>query len=189
MPDLSLKQCQRWVQPCAGKGRFSWTIRPEKECIKSCESCFANTLNLNDKGPSMKWVCFPKVLLPFIYLTLTQNKPSEFFECYLLFDPYCLTMIDELYVYALYSYANKPNKSPLKNRPFSFERSATFPPQVDQVLVDLFSSKVDRGWGGGLCRWSPTPLHIINIYIYIYIYIYIFKPTLWFLLMGNNFIS
>ena len=49
---------------------------------------------------------FPKDLWPFNYLTLTQNKPSEFFECYLLFDHYYLIMIDELYVYTLYSYAN-----------------------------------------------------------------------------------
>ena len=49
---------------------------------------------------------FPKVLWPFSYLTLTLNKPSELFEYYLLFDHFCLTMIDELYVYALYSYAN-----------------------------------------------------------------------------------
>ena len=41
---------------------------------------------------------FPKILQPFRYLTLTQNKPSEFFVCYLLFDPYCLTVIDELYL-------------------------------------------------------------------------------------------
>ena len=41
-----------------------------------------------------------KVLWPFSYLTLTQKKPSEFFECYLLFDPYFLTMIDELYLYS-----------------------------------------------------------------------------------------
>ena len=38
---------------------------------------------------------FPKVLWPFDYLTLTQNKPSQFFECYLLFDLYCLTMMNE----------------------------------------------------------------------------------------------
>ena len=38
---------------------------------------------------------FPKVLWPFSYLTLTQNNPSEFFVCYLLFDPYCLTMMHE----------------------------------------------------------------------------------------------
>ena len=103
--DINLKQCWRWLWPCAGKGGFPWAIRPKKECIKSCETCFANTLNLNDKGPSMKWVCFPKVLWSFSYLTLTQNKPSEFFECY-LFDYYCLTMTDELSIYALYSCAD-----------------------------------------------------------------------------------
>ena len=87
----------RWVRPSAGKGGFPGVIRPKKECIKSCETCFANTLNLNDKGPSMKWVCFPKVLWSFSYLTLTQNKPSEFFECY-LFDYYCLTMMSFPYM-------------------------------------------------------------------------------------------
>ena len=103
--NLSLKQCWRWVWPCARKGRFPRAIRPKKECIKSCETCFANTLNLNDKDPSMKWVCFPKVLWSFSYLTLIQNKPSEFYECY-LFDYYCLTMTDKLSIYTLYSYAN-----------------------------------------------------------------------------------
>ena len=81
--------------PCAGKGGFPGPIKPKKECIKSCEICFTNTLNLSDKGPSMKSVCFPKVLWSFSYLTLTQNKPSEFFECY-LFDYYCLTMIVQI---------------------------------------------------------------------------------------------
>ena len=100
-----LKQGWRWVRPSAGKGGFPEVIRPKKECIKSCEACFVNTLNLNDKGPSMKWVCFPKVLWSFSYLTLTQNKPSEFFKCY-LFDYYFLTMIDELSIYTLYSCAN-----------------------------------------------------------------------------------
>ena len=47
--------------------------------------------------------CFRIVLWSFSYLTLTQNKPSEFSECY-LFDYYCLTMTDELSIYALYSY-------------------------------------------------------------------------------------
>ena len=114
LPDLSLKQCQKWLWACSGKGRFPREIRPKKECIKSYETYFANTLNLNDKVPSMKWVCFPKVSWPFSYLTLTQNKPSQFFVCYQLFDHYCLTMTDELYI--LYSYADKPNKSPLRNR-------------------------------------------------------------------------
>ena len=84
---------------------FPGAMRAEKDCIKSCETCFANTLNLNDKDPSMKRVCFRKVFWSFSYLTLTQNKPSEFFECY-LFDYYCLIMIHELSIYALYSYAN-----------------------------------------------------------------------------------
>ena len=48
---------------------------------------------------------FPKVSWSFSYLTLTQNKPSEFFQCYLL-DYYYLTMIDELSICTLYSYAN-----------------------------------------------------------------------------------
>ena len=64
LPDLSLKQCWRWVRPCAGKSGFPGAIRPERECIKSCETCFANTLNINDKGPSMKWVCFPRSYSP-----------------------------------------------------------------------------------------------------------------------------
>ena len=46
--------------PCAGKAQFPRAIRPKKECIKSYETYFANTLNLNDKGPSLKWVCSPK---------------------------------------------------------------------------------------------------------------------------------
>ena len=44
----------------------------------------------------------PKVLWPFSQLTLSQNKPSEFFECYLLFDHYCLTMFDELYIHPVF---------------------------------------------------------------------------------------
>ena len=49
---------------------------------------------------------FPQSFMTFSYLTLTQNKPSEFLECCLLSDHYCLTVTDELYVYTLYSYAN-----------------------------------------------------------------------------------
>ena len=40
--------------------------------------------------------------------------------------------------------------------PFSSERSATFPPQADHVLVDLFSSVVD---GGGLWGQSSPTVH------------------------------
>ena len=46
LPALCLKQCRRWVQPWAGTGGFPGAIRPKKECIKSCETCFAkNVLN------------------------------------------------------------------------------------------------------------------------------------------------
>ena len=42
--------------------------------------------------------------------------------------------------------------------PFSFERSATFPPQADHVLVDLFSSMVARGASQAEPRhfWHPN---------------------------------
>ena len=53
----------------------------------------------------------PKVLLPFSYLTLTLNKPSQFFECYLLFDHFCLTMMEELYYTPDIPMQIKPNKS------------------------------------------------------------------------------
>ena len=55
-PDSVLKQCQRGMQPCAGTGRSQQgAIRPKKEFIKSCETCFAkNVLNLNIKDPSTK---------------------------------------------------------------------------------------------------------------------------------------
>ena len=46
--------------------------------------------------------------------------------------------------------------------PFSFERSATSPPQADHVLVDLFSSMAD----GGLCGRSPPP-HSLELKILI----------------------
>ena len=64
LTDLSLKQWQRAVQSGAGKGGFPGVIRPKKEYTKPCEKCFANTLKLNDKGPSLKWVCFPKSYSP-----------------------------------------------------------------------------------------------------------------------------
>ena len=46
LPDLSLKQWQRVVQSCAGKGGFPGAIRPKKKYVKSCETCFTkNTLS------------------------------------------------------------------------------------------------------------------------------------------------
>ena len=45
---------------------------------------------------------------------------------------------------------------------FPFERSATFPPQADHVLVDLFSSVV-AGGGGPCQRNTPPTIHSQNI--------------------------
>ena len=37
-----------------GEGGFLGAIRPKKESIKSYETYFANTLNLNDKDPCLE---------------------------------------------------------------------------------------------------------------------------------------
>ena len=91
---------------------------------------------------------FPKVLWPFA-ITLS-------FWPWLRISPYSsLNVIYCLIITAwqwLMSFMPcipmqiKPNKSPLRKGfwPFSFERSATFPPQANHVLVDLFSSVVAR---------------------------------------------
>ena len=56
---------------------------------------------------------------------------------------------------------NEPNKSPLRKRLLAllFERSATFPPQADHVLVDLFSSVVARGVEGLQAERPYTKQH------------------------------
>ena len=51
----------------------------------------------------------PKVSWPSNELAITQNNTSKFSVNHVLFNPYWLTMIDELY---LYSYVNESNKSP-----------------------------------------------------------------------------
>ena len=85
LPDWSLKQWQRAVQSCAGKCRFPRAIRPKKEYIKPCETCFANTLNLNDKGPSLKWVCLPKSYSPLANWPWLKISPqSSLFVIYYL---------------------------------------------------------------------------------------------------------
>ena len=78
-------------------------------------NCFVYTLNLNDKGPSLKWVCFPKS-----YSTLTNWPWLRISPQSSLFVIYCLIltawqwlMINELY---LYSEQIEPNKSPLRKR-------------------------------------------------------------------------
>ena len=89
----------------------------------------------------------PKVLWPSNSLAVIQNKPSEFSVNPVLFNPYWLTMIDELY---LYSCANEPNKSTWRERLWALlplREAATFPPQADHVWVVFFFV---RGGTGGL---------------------------------------
>ena len=55
----------------------------------------------------------PKVSWPSNELAITQNNTSKFSVNHVLFNPYWLTMIDELY---LHSCANEPNKSPWREK-------------------------------------------------------------------------
>ena len=151
LPELSLTQCQRCVWPCAGKGRFPGGIRPRKECIKPCETCFANTLNLNDKGPSLKWVCFPKSYSPLANWPWLRISPQSS----LLSIVWSLLPDNDWCALPVFLCKLNPIKAHWGKGswPFSFERLATFPPQADHVLVDLFSSMV--AGRGGPCKWSP----------------------------------
>ena len=92
----------------------------------------------------------PKVLWPSNYLAVTQNKPSKFSVNHVLFNPYWLTMIDELYLYPVLMNLIKAHGGK-GSGPFSFERLATSPPQADHVLVDLFF--IHGGLGG--CVKAP----------------------------------
>ena len=111
--DISLKQYQRWVRPCARKGRFPGEIRPKKECIKSCETCFANTLKLNDKGPSLIWVCIQKPYSPLAnWPWLRIRAQSSLFVIYYLI----LTAWQWLVGFTCIPVQFEPNKSPLRKR-------------------------------------------------------------------------
>ena len=119
-------------------------IRPKKECIKSCETCFANTLNLNDKGPSLKWVCFPKSYSLVANWPWLRISPKSS-----LFVIYCLivTAWQWLMSFTCILVQTEPNQSPLRKRLLAllFERSATFPPQADHVRT--YSHPLRPGWG------------------------------------------
>ena len=145
--DLSLKQCQRWVWPWAGKGRLPGEIRPKKECIKPCETCFVYTLSLNDKGPSLKWVCFPKLILAnWPWLRISPHSSLNVIYCLIITAWQWLMSF-------MYMPCIPMQINPIKTHwgksswPFSFERLATFTPQADHVLVDLFSAMAAAGRG------------------------------------------
>ena len=96
------------------RGVFGGQSGLRKECIKSCETCFAkNALNLNDKGPSIKWVCFPKFYGPLALWPWLRISPQNFFNVI-----YCLilTAWQWLMNFTCIPVQIEPNKSPLKNR-------------------------------------------------------------------------
>ena len=71
MLEVSMALCWK------GRGGFPRVIRPKKECIKSYETYFANTLNLNDKCPSMKWVRSPKFYGPLTIWPWLRISPQS----------------------------------------------------------------------------------------------------------------
>ena len=99
-------------------GQFPGTIRPKKECIKSCETCFAkNTLNLNNKGPSIKWVCFTKFYGPLATWPWLRISPQSSLNV-----SYCLIITAWQCLMRSFTYApcvprqTKPSKSSLRNK-------------------------------------------------------------------------
>ena len=118
--------------------------RPKKECIKSCETCFANTLHLNDKGPCMKWVCSPKFYGPLtIWPWLRISPQSSLNVVYYLITSAWQWLMS--FTYSLYIHRQiKPNKSLSRQRvgwALSFtERAAVsslFLHRISVVCVNL----------------------------------------------------
>ena len=108
-----------------------------------------------------------KVLWPSSWLA--QTKPWRFSVNPVLFNPYWLTMIDELY---LHSYANEPNKSPGRERLWALlplRETATFPPQADHVLGSLFLHPWRTGGGGAALKPPDTwlLLNIAHLWLYV----------------------
>ena len=95
------------------KGQIPQGIRPKKECIKPCETCFANTHSLNDKGPSLTWVCFPKSHTPLANWPWLRISPQSS-----LYVIYCLTLTawQWLMSFTCLPVQNEPNKSPWRKR-------------------------------------------------------------------------
>ena len=125
----------------------------------------------------MKWVCFPKSYSPVSnWPWLRISSQSSLFVIYCLI----LTAYDW---WALPVFLCKLN--PIKAHwgksswPFSFESSATFPPQADQVLVDLFSSVVARAGGREVGPAGGAPHRLPGYYFtFIFRIASRVKPTL-----------
>ena len=84
---------------------------------KSYETYFANTLNLNDKGPCMKWVCSPKFYGPLTiwpWLTISRHRSFNVIYCLIL------TAWQWLMSFTCIPLQIEPNKSPLRKRLLAF---------------------------------------------------------------------
>ena len=141
------------------KGRFPGEIRPKKECIKPCETCFANTLNLNDKGPRLKWVCFPKSYSPLANWPWLRISPQSS-----LFVTYCLilTAWQWLMSFTCIPVQIEPKKSPLRKRLLAlllWEISHLSSPSRSCLgrLILIGGGGVEVGCPGGRAppQWSP----------------------------------
>ena len=94
MLEVSMALCWK------GRGGFPRVIRPKKECIKSYETYFTNTLNLN-KGPSMKWVCSPKFYGPLTiwpWLRISPHSSLNVIYCLIISDWQWLMSFMYIYV-------------------------------------------------------------------------------------------
>ena len=92
----------------------------------------------------MKWISFPKFYGPLtIWPWLRISPHSSLNVIYFLI----LTAWQWLMSFPVSLCKLNPIKARwgIGSRPFSSERLATFPPQADHVLVDLFSSAIDGG--------------------------------------------
>ena len=136
------------------KGWFSGAIRPKKEYIKSCENCFAkNVLYLNNKGPSIKWVCFLKFYGPLALWPWLRMSPYSSLNVI-----YCLiiTAWQLLRSFTCIPMQIKPNKRPLRNSLKAlllWEIGHLSSPS--RSCLGRFILLQGSQWWGVLCRWSP----------------------------------
>ena len=110
----------------------------------------------------MKWVCSPKFYGPLtIWPWLRISPHSSLNVIYYLIISVWQWLMSFMYMPCILMQIN-----PIKAHwgagfwPFYFERLATFPPQADHVLVNLFSSMVGRDFGG---PWRQSPPHSCHL--------------------------
>ena len=139
-------------------GQFPGVMRPKKEYIQSCENCFAkNTLNLNDKGPSMKWVCSPKFYGPSANWPWLRVSPRSS-----LYVIYCLILTTRQWLmgFTCIPVQIEPNKSPLRNRLLALLLweigHLSSPSRSCLGRLILICGGLGRGWALWAERLPPT---------------------------------